>query len=512
MSDRHPVRLADLLAPLSLATDLAMGQPAEDAMRACLLGTGLARGMGLPEADVASVFYTALLRHAGCTASAHEEAAHVGGDELAIRPLAIRTDFDSPRETLRLMVGVLRLVPPSRRARVLLGAFGPWGDLANQATCEVGAEVATRLGMPEPVAEGLYQIFERWDGKGLPRKLAGEDIALTARFAQVATLAVAVDQAAGSEAALAVIRGRSGRMLDPAIAASFAQHGSGLLAELRGIDIMPAVLAAEPQPCRRLAPNSIAAFARAVADMVDLKSPYTYGHSAAVGELAASAARSLGLADTDTEALERAGWLHDLGRMGVPDGIWDKRGPLNASEWEQVRLHPYHTERILARSRALAPIATLAGMHHERQDGSGFYRQASGAAIPMSARILAAADAYQAMTQDRAHRPALSAEAAASELDVSCRQGALDHDAVRAVLEVSGQRLRRRRPTPNGLSEREVEVLRLVAQGMSNRDIAGRLFISPRTAESHVQHIYAKIGMSTRAGAAVFAMRYDLIA
>lgn len=480
-------------------------------MRACLLGTGLARRMGLPKADVSSVFYTSLLRHAGCTASAHEEAAHLGGDELATRPLAIRTDFNSPREALRLMVSVLRLVPPGRRARVLLGAFGPWGELANQATCEVGAEVARRLGMPEPVVEGLFQIFERWDGKGLPQKLAGENIALTARFAQVATLAVALDQLAGSDAALAVIRERSGHMLDPAIAAAFAEHGSRLLTEMRAIDVLPAVLAAEPEPHRRVPQGSIDALARAVADMVDLKSPYTHGHSTAVAELAASAGRTLGLEDGDAGALGRAGCLHDLGRVGVPDGIWEKRGRLSATEWERVRLHPYHTERILARSGALAPLARLAGMHHERQDGSGYYRQTSGAAIPMSARILAAADAYQAMTQDRAHRPARSADAAASELDAVCRQGALDHDAVQAVLEASGHPLRRRRAAPNGLSEREVEVLRMVAQGLSNRDIAGRLFISPRTAESHVQHIYAKIGMSTRAGAAMFAMRHDLI-
>lgn len=130
----------------------------------------------------------------------------------------------------------------------------------------------------------------------------------------------------------------------------------------------------------------------------------------------------------------------------------------------------------------------------------------------MSSRILAAADAYQAMTQDRAHRPALSAAAGAAEIEAACRRGALDRDAAAAVLDASGQRLHIRRAAPNGLSDREVEVLRLVAQGLSNRDIGARLFISSRTAESHVQHIYTKIGMSTRAGAAMFAMRHDLIA
>ncbi|MEX0629142.1 MAG: HD domain-containing phosphohydrolase [Chloroflexota bacterium] len=512
MSDPHPVRLVDLLAPLSLVTDLGMGQPAEDAMRACFLGTGLARRMGLSEEDASHVFYTTLLRHVGCTASAHEEAAHIGGDELATRPLAFRTDFNSPREALRLMVGILRLVPPARRPRVLLGSFGPWGDLALHATCEVGAEMARRLGMHDAVALGLYQSFERWDGKGVPRKLAGEDIALPARFAQVATLAVALDQVAGTEAAVAVIRARSGGMLDPAVAAAFAQHGPALLAEVTAIDVLPAILATEPEPHRRVSQGGVDGVARAFADMIDLKSRFTHGHSAAVAQLAAGAGRTLGLGEVEVTALRRAGWLHDLGRLSVPDGIWEKRGRLTPVEWERVRLHPYHTERILARSDALAPLAALAGMHHERQDGSGYYRQASGAAIPMSARILAVADAYQAMTQERAHRPALSADAAAAEVDAACLRGGLDREAAGAVLEVGGQRLRSRRAAPSGLSEREVEVLRLVAQGLSNRDIASRLFISPRTAESHVQHIYTKIGLSTRAGAAMFAMRHDLIA
>lgn len=429
----------------------------------------------------------------------------------AIRPLAVRTDFSSPREALRLMVGILRMVAPAQRARVLLGLFGSWGDRANHATCEVGAEMAGRLGMHDAVRQGLFHIFERWHGKGVPHKLAGEDIALTARFAQVATLAVAIDQVAGTEAALAVIRQRSGRMLDPAIAAAFGQQGRGLLAEIGAVEVLPTILAIEPEPHRRASQGGVDGVARAFADAVDLKSSHTHGHSAAVGELAATAGRAIGLSDCEVSALRRAGFLHDLGRVGVPDRIWEKQGPLTITEWESVRLHPYHSERILVRSEALAPLATLAGMHHERQDGSGYHRQASGAAIPMSCRILAAADAYQAMTQDRAHRPALAAEAAAGEIEAACRRGALDRDAAAAVLDASGQRLQTRRAPPNCLSNREVEVLRLVAQGLSNREIARPLFISPRTAESHVQHIYTKIEMSTRAGAAMFAMRHDLI-
>jgi DNA-binding NarL/FixJ family response regulator len=205
--------------------------------------------------------------------------------------------------------------------------------------------------------------------------------------------------------------------------------------------------------------------------------------------------------------------LHDLGRIGVPNGIWDKPGPLTTAEWEQVRLHSYHSERILSRSSALAPLASLAGMHHERQDGSGYYRQATAATIPNGARVLAAADAYQAMTQERPYRPALTRSAAAEQLRSEAARGRLDPDAVRAILEAAGHAFTRRtRPAwPAGLSDREVQVLRLVARGYSNREMARLLYISPKTVGHHIQHIYAKIGVSTRAAAAMFAMEHRLV-
>jgi HD-GYP domain-containing protein (c-di-GMP phosphodiesterase class II) len=207
-----------------------------------------------------------------------------------------------------------------------------------------------------------------------------------------------------------------------------------------------------------------------------------------------------------------AALLHDLGRAAVGAGVWEKPGPLTSGEWERVRLHPYHTERILARSEVLAPLARIAGMHHERQDGTGYHHGASAAEVPVEARVLGVADAYEALTQDRAHRPARSPEAAAEAVTADIGRGRLDPEVARAVVEAAGQRAPRTRTAwPAGLSDREVEVLRLVARGRSNRAIAQELVISPRTAEHHVQHIYGKIGASTRAAAAMFAMEHGLL-
>ena len=249
----------------------------------------------------------------------------------------------------------------------------------------------------------------------------------------------------------------------------------------------------------------------AIANFVDLKSPYSLGHSSAVADLAAQAGPRLGLAEAEARTLRRAGLVHDFGRLGVSNAIWDKRGPLGAGEWERVRLHPYMTERMLQQSAVLAPLGAIAVQHRERLDGSGYPRQLSGASISRSARILAAADAYQAMREPRPHRPERTADEAAAELRADVRAGRLDAEVVEAVLGAAGHRVSRRREGPAGLTPREVEVLILLARGLSNKEIARQLVISPKTAGNHIEHIYSKIGASTRAKASLFAMQHGLL-
>jgi len=320
------------------------------------------------------------------------------------------------------------------------------------------------------------------------------------------------DRLGGSEVAVRAVRERAGTILDPGLCESFAVVAGRLLAEVEGGDALERVLEVEPRPWRLASGAGLDSVARAFADVVDLKSPFFHGHSAGVAELAENAAGAVGLDVEEAAALRLAALLHDVGRAAVSTGVWEKRTPLTVAEWERVRLHPYHSERVLVRSSVLAPLAPVAGMHHERLDGSGYYRGAKAASLPPSARLLAAADVYQAMTQDRPHRAALTPELAARELEAEARRGRLDPEAVRAVCAAGGNRPSKRRSvSPAGLSEREVEVLRLLAQGCSNREIGRQLWISPKTAGHHVQHIYAKIGASTRAAAALFAMEHDLL-
>jgi HD-GYP domain-containing protein (c-di-GMP phosphodiesterase class II) len=434
-----------------------------------------------------------------------------GPDGLGLRRVAERTDVTRPREAL----GLLRLTGRGAglgRPRYFVRAATA-GKETNRsifrAVCEVAARMAARLGLDQRVGTALYESLERWDGKGAPRGISGDDIALPARIAEPATQAVIFHRHGGIDAALTMIGLRSGRWFDPDVAAAFRAVGPAVLQRLDAEDPWAAVLAAEPEPIRLVPSDRLESVAEAFGDMVDLATPYTIGHSSGVAALVTAAAERLGM--SDTPALRLAALFHDLGRTAVSTGVWEKPGALTTTEWEQVRLHPYHTERILSRSAALDRVARIAGMHHERRDGSGYHRGALAAEVPPEARLLAAADTYQAMTQKRSHRAALHPEQAARSLVAEADAGRLDPECARAVVEAAGQRPPRvRTGWPAGLSDREVEVLRALARGLSNRAIADELVISPRTAEHHVQHIYGKIGVSTRAGAATFAMEHGL--
>jgi HD-GYP domain-containing protein (c-di-GMP phosphodiesterase class II) len=271
------------------------------------------------------------------------------------------------------------------------------------------------------------------------------------------------------------------------------------------------VVDAEPSLAVVLTEERFDAALEAVANFVDLKSPYFLGHARAVAKLVGGAATQLGMHAGEVRTIRWAALVHGWGRLGVSNAIWDKGGPLGAGEWERVRMHPYLTERMLRQSPALAPLGSIAAQLRERLDGSGYPRGSSGPAISRLARILAAADAYQAMREPRPHREALSADHASDELRGEVEAGRLDDEAVRAVLAAAGHRVPRRREGPAGLTEREVEILRLAARGLTNKDIAAMLVISPKTVANHIERIYLKIGASNRAMASLFAMQHGLL-
>ena len=372
-------------------------------------------------------------------------------------------------------------------------------------------DLMERVGLDQLVRKTVEQSFERWDGRGVPNGAKGDDILVTSQLVNLADVVEVFHRAGGTQAAIAVARERAGTQFSPDLADSFADVAQSIFEGLDGIDAWSAVLST-PQATRYpLSDAQLDVALEAIADFVDVKSPYTIGHSRGVAELAEAAGTRYGLDASDTALLRRAALVHDLGRLGVPNTIWDKPGPLTPPELERARLHAYLTERMLSASPALTPLAAVAGQHHERLDGSGYPRGLTGGDITPAGRILAAADSYHARLEPRPHRPAQSTEQAASELRADIRQGRIDSDAAHAVLHAAGHKTSRRRDRPAGLTEREIDVLRLVARGLSNKEIAAKLVISHSTANTHVEHIYAKLGVPNRALASLFAAKHGLI-
>jgi HD-GYP domain-containing protein (c-di-GMP phosphodiesterase class II) len=505
-----PLRLAELVVALSLATDIGVGMPMEMMLAACLTSLRLGEALGLNDDELREVYYLVLLRHAGCTAES-PRAAELMGDEHG--PVGEWFSM-SPTQPLQ-MLGVMwrSIVDQSKPTRERIGLFMRFFSelpIIVVAHCEVAQKLAERLGFDERVQAGLRQVSERWDGNGFPRKLKGEAILRPVRVAQVAREVVVLNHFFGIEATVAAMRERAGVTLDPAIVEQFCAQPARVLEKPPAL--RDSVLAAEPRPHRMLTDEQLEAAARALADFADLQTPFSTSHSTAVGLLAASAGRQCRMAETEVTLLRRAGFLHDIGRVGVSAGIWGKPGPLSEADWERVRLHPYYAQRILAQPTALAEIGAMAATHHERLDGSGYHRNLPATMLTPAMRILAATEAYQAMTEARPHRVALSPDRAADELKRAARAGCLDGDAVNAVLAAAGHAtLEVRRQRVADLTDRELEVLRLVARGLPNSAIAQQLTLSPKTVSRHLESIYSKIDVSTRAAATYFAMQHHLV-
>ena len=503
------VRLAELIAPLSLATDLDMGQPLEHALGACLLAVRLGRALGLSEEELVAIYYLALVRYVGCTANQHVDAALLG-DDLAARRWVLAVDFGDQAQflgKLRQHVGT-----DERFAQALAGLERTLGETM-AAHCEAGERFAHQLGLSSVVQTALRQVYERWDGKGTPLGLAGEAIAGPLRVVQLAHQVHNCHREHGVEAAVAMARQRAGGWYDPAVVECFCANAASLLEGLQeSADAWDTVLAAEPGPRPMVAGEDLDRCLEAIADFADLQSPQFSGHSRGVAELAHAAALCYGLPAPEANRVRRAGLVHDLGRLAVPAAIFGKSDRLSNGDWERIRLHPYFTERVLARPKALAALGVLAGRHHERIDGSGYHVGLRGPLLSDSARILGAADVYHALTEPRVHRPAHSPANAAAQIQREVKTGRLDGRAVEAVLVAAGHRsAARRRIWPAGLTTREVEVLRLLARGLTNREIGQTLCLTESTIHNHVLHVYDKIGASTRAGATLSAMQHDLL-
>ena len=508
------VKLPEIVAAFSLASDLGLGQPMEHVLRSWLIAARLGDRLGLDPEERGALFYVSTLAWVGCVADTPEVAAWFGDD------IGFRSGYyDVDLAGLPMLGFMLRHVGAGNPAlyRLRLGAKlvvtgGKGIQQGLMSHCLTTARMAERFGLDdEHVCQPLQQVFARWDGKGVPQGMRGEDIALPMRMFALADMVEVHHRTGGPDAAVEVARAKRGKHFDPAVVDAFCKVAAEVLGDPAEEHDWPTLIENEPSLQRRLTEAELDGALEAVADFTDLRSAPRSGHSRAVAGLAERAAAELGLPAADVNAVRRAGLVHDLGMHAVPASILDKPGRLTSPESERLRMHPYYTQRMLAHPEALNRLGAIASMVRERCDGSGYHRGLSGPAIPVTARVLAAACAFQAMIEPRSYRPALAPKQATGALRDEVRAGRWDPGAVDAVLAAAGQPRGRRRSGPAGLTPREVEVLSLIARGATTRQVAERLFITPKTAETHIERIYAKTGASTRSTVTLFAMQHGLL-
>lgn len=510
----RPVTLAELVATLSLVADLGMGRPMERALRQTVVAMRLGAAAGMDRAACVSAYYASLLTWVGCAVDTSEVAA-LFGDETQF----YADTRDGDLGGISLAVFVARHLGRGRPGFHRIGMVGKFLASAGQsvqrvmeAHCQEASDLADQLGLGPAVCDPLRQAFERWDGRGVPGSAGAGRLAPAIRLVHLADSIEAFHHTGGAEAALHVARERRGTQFDPDLVDCFCARHAEILDGLGGISAWDEVIALDPQLGAALTGDQLDRALGAFADFSDLKSPLRLGHSRGVAELAAQAGATLGLPAADVVMLRRAALVHDMGMIGVPSGVWDEPGEWSISQRERARTHPYLTERMLACTPLLAQVGHCASLHHERLDGSGYPHGLRGEAISVPARILGAADVYNALRQPRPNRPALGVGDAERTMRGEVRAGRLDGDAVQAVLQAAGHRVRRRAGLPSGLTAREAEVLVRLGQGRSNPEIAAELQVSRKTVSTHLEHIYTKLGVKTRTEAALFAMRHGLIA
>lgn len=513
------VRRADFLMALAYATDLATGHSRDFALRSCVLAVRFSKALGLDESMHRKVFHQALLRYIGCNADTHLLAA-AWGDEITLRRELHHIDMGNREEFVGVLVRAvtrkLAGASPDELAKAIERGLveGPQVNIPIlSGHCEVAQRIAERIGLPEEIRENLGQIYERWDGKGLPCGLSGEAVKFPVRLVTLAQDAIALGDHVGFDAMKAKIAERAGGAYEAELAERFLAHADQLMDGLDGPADRETILAMEPEPHATFDEAACEEAYLAIADMIDMRMPFTFGHSRAVAALAEAAGKRMGLPSADIRVLRWAAYSHDIGELAIPVSTWMRQGALTERETDAAHLHPYHGERaLLPLGGDGKSVAALVLRHHERLDGSGYHRYAKANDLSAAARILAAAETFQTAREARPYRERQSDEAAASRLRAAVRDGKLCPQAVEAVLASAGQPARRNAPAGiSGLTPREIEVLRLIAAGSTAKEAARQLDIAPKTADNHIQSLYSKIGVTTRAAAALFALERGLV-
>ncbi|HMD39354.1 MAG TPA: HD domain-containing phosphohydrolase [Candidatus Acidoferrum sp.] len=436
------IRVSELISALSYALDITEGRPMGHAVRSCLLGMRIAEELGLPAEAQADLYYTLLLKDAGCSSNSSRLYHILNADDIRAKGDVKTTDWTEVGwESLHYAIThVATEMPFAERVwRLIQVAATQQRDSCElvKIRCERGSSIARKLGFSENVAAGIHSLDEHWNGKGYPNGLRKKDIPLASNIANLAQTLEVFWAAKGPEAAIEAAEARSGRWFDPELvkaANSLAKQGR-LWSGLESEEVITEVMGQEPQE-RRLTANeeSIDTICLAFADIIDAKTPFTFQHSNGVADAAVLIAHALGMPEREVNTLRRAALLHDIGKLGVSNTILEKPGKLTAEEFAEVRKHPFFTYEILRRIPAFADFSMDAAAHHERLDGRGYWRGISGDQMSLPARILAVADVFDALSAKRPYRDALPLEKVFSIMREDAPH-ALDWPCLSALME-----------------------------------------------------------------------------
>jgi HD-GYP domain-containing protein (c-di-GMP phosphodiesterase class II) len=407
-----------VLAALSYALDLTEGQPIGHTIRTCLIGMRIAEEIGLDDANRSALYYALLLKDAGCSSNAAKMSALFGADDREVKPYMKFVDW---HKRWSLAAKTALTVGKGRSLGERLGFFTGIARTANVTKdliairCERGADIVRRLGFPAASAEAVRSLDEHWNGMGYPDGLAGEDIPLLSRIANLSQTIEAFFRTGGEKAARAVVRARKGTWFDPNLV-RVVQSWKGdrqWWTKLTGSDAEALVMKEEPGSDPRVVDDAgLDMIAWAFSEIIDAKSPYTFRHSANVAGFALAMSKKYGMDPIAQRRIHRAGLLHDIGKLGISNSILDKPGRLDDAERAAIEQHPVFTSEILSHVPAFSDFAWTAAVHHEKLDGSGYPWQLTGDQLDDSARILCVADVCEALTADRPYRAGMRADAA----------------------------------------------------------------------------------------------------
>ncbi len=416
-SSPETIRLSEVVSALSIALDLTEGQPMGHAIRSCILGMRIAEELQLPGQQRSDLYYALLLKDSGCSSNAARLCQIMGADEIKAKCEVKFEDWTKASISgLRyLLRNVLPGAPLSRRiARIVQIALEQRRNNAELigTRCERGAEIARKIGLSEATAEAIYCLDEHWNGAGYPESRRGDEIPLLARIMNVSQTMDVFGHRFGAEAAVKAISARSGRWFDPEIArvVRSLEHNQELWETVNGANAREHVLQMEPGVALPASPERIDNICHAFAQVIDAKSPYTFHHSVGVADAATKICEQMALAPATSTLVRRAALLHDIGKLSVSNAILEKPGKLTSEEWTIMRMHPVYTRTILMNIRGFDHLADVAAAHHERLDGTGYPEGRTADRMNIPARIIAVADVYQALSEERPYRKALSTE------------------------------------------------------------------------------------------------------